>query len=399
MSTEAPVPPASPAAQGVAVGPLSRAEFAWRAGIAVAMTTVAVVVCLLAWKTATAMLLLFAAGLVSVFLLQLSNLLASRSRLSPSAALVVVVVLLTGTLVALGRILAPAASMQAMDLLRRLPEEVNVLRDQVAGTTWGGDWLGVTQGGSFPEQGGASPLGNSASAAVFRFVATLAGQLATGSLAALLVIPAGLFFAAQPDVYFNGALRLLPSAARAPARAIAGEIVERLGWWLIGQAVLMALLTVATGMGLWALSVPLALILALLRGGLNIIPNVGPIVAVVPGLIIAAGQGGQTFFRVAVMYAVLQLIDNNLLTPVVNRRTVQMPPMLLIGSQLFLGVLFGVPGIILAAPLVVVGMVLVQRLYIERILGEDPGAAATRTLPEVPSEAPSEQSKKPFTSA
>lgn len=376
----------SPQAPPSAASPMSRTEFAWRAGFLVLIVAVAVLASLAVLKTATALLLLFTAGLLAVFLRGLAGVLNARTRLSPGAALVVVVLGLSAMVFAVGQLLAPAAITQASDLVHRLPAEVERLRGVVAGTTWGGDWLGVTKGGAPPDDAG-SMLGQAGSEWALGFAGSLAGQAVSAILAVLLIVPAGLFFAAQPDVYLEGALRLLPARARAPAREISDEVVERLGWWLIGQAGLATVVSVATGLGLWALSVPLALILALLRGGLNVIPNVGPVVAIVPGLIIAAGQGGHAFVRVALMYGALQLLEGNLLTPLVNRRTVHMPPMLLVGAQLLLGVLFGLPGIIVAAPLTVVGMVLVQRLYVERFLGEGPGAAAARTLPEAPPEA------------
>ncbi len=67
---------------------------------------------------------------------------------------------------------------------------------------------------------------------------------------------------------------------------------------------------------------------------------------------------------VTLLYIGIQAVESNLLTPLIQQRNVQLPPVLNVGFQVLLGVLFGVPGLIVAAPLAVVAMVSSQRFYV-----------------------------------
>ena len=72
----------------------------------------------------------------------------------------------------------------------------------------------------------------------------------------------------------------------------------------------------------------------------------------------------------AVLFMVVQLIESNIVTPLIERQTVELPPALTIMFQLALAVLVGGLGLVLATPLLAVIMVLVQMLYIEDVLGD-----------------------------
>jgi predicted PurR-regulated permease PerM len=127
----------------------------------------------------------------------------------------------------------------------------------------------------------------------------------------------------------------------------------------------IALLTTA---GLWLLSVPLAPILALIAGLLNFIPNFGPIVALVPALLLGLTKGFDTALWVIGLYTGIQLVESYVLTPYIQQRAISMPPALLITTQVILGVMLGFLGLLLATPLTAAAMVLVRRLYIEDFL-------------------------------
>lgn len=86
---------------------------------------------------------------------------------------------------------------------------------------------------------------------------------------------------------------------------------------------------------------PLALTLGLLAGVLNFIPNFGPLIAAVPAVLIALTISPQTALYVGLLYIAVQSIDGYVLTPFVNRRSVELPPVLTIFAQVLLGVLVG----------------------------------------------------------
>ncbi len=125
-----------------------------------------------------------------------------------------------------------------------------------------------------------------------------------------------------------------------------------LQWWLIGQVFLMLVIGVLIGLGLWLLKVPLALALAILAGLLTFIPYLGPILSAVPAVLFALTESPTLAFYVALLYIGVQTVESYLLEPIVQRKTVYLPPALTIFSQVVLGVLVGGLGVALALPLV-----------------------------------------------
>jgi predicted PurR-regulated permease PerM len=122
------------------------------------------------------------------------------------------------------------------------------------------------------------------------------------------------------------------------------------------------------------MGIPLPVTLGVVAALLTFIPNVGPILAAVPQPLLALNVSPQTAPYVLALNLVLQGIESYLITPMIQRHEVTLPPILTIAAQLLMGVLFGMIGIMMAAPLVVVALVLVQLLYIhDRFGDENPG--------------------------
>lgn len=115
---------------------------------------------------------------------------------------------------------------------------------------------------------------------------------------------------------------------------------------------------------------PLALIPGVIAGVLNFIPNVGPFIAAVPAVFIALTERPSLAVYTAGVYLVVQMVDGYVLTPLVDRRSVEIRPVLTISAQLLLGVLFGFVGLLVASPLTATAMILVKMLYVEDVLGD-----------------------------
>jgi predicted PurR-regulated permease PerM len=186
----------------------------------------------------------------------------------------------------------------------------------------------------------------------------------------LIVGILGIYLASQPSLYSRGLKHLLPLSYRERAGEVLGVIDESLRRWLVGRFALMVINGALTAIGLKLLGIPLALTLGLLAGLLNFVPNFGPWIAAIPAVLIAFLQGPQQALYVAVLYLVLQSVDGYLLTPLVDRRSVELPPVLTITAQVILGLAFGFIGILLASPLTAVAMILIKMLYIEDLLGD-----------------------------
>jgi len=128
------------------------------------------------------------------------------------------------------------------------------------------------------------------------------------------------------------------------------QIEKRLGAWVLGQLCLMAIVGLFVYGGLYFLRVEYALPLAILAGLLEIIPTIGPTVSALPAILVAFGSSPVLAVSVAALYIIIQQIENNLLVPLVMKRSVGLSPVLTIFALLIGGRFGGVTGAVLAVP-------------------------------------------------
>jgi predicted PurR-regulated permease PerM len=141
--------------------------------------------------------------------------------------------------------------------------------------------------------------------------------------------------------------------------------------WLVGQLGAMLMVGVITALGLWAVGVPLAIPLGILSGILDFVPVIGPFAAAIPGILIAFAQGPQVAMYAALVYITVQFIEGHLVLPLAQKWAVSLPPALGLLSIVAFGLVFGLMGVLFAIPLTVVIVVLVQKLYIAPLDGEE----------------------------
>jgi predicted PurR-regulated permease PerM len=103
------------------------------------------------------------------------------------------------------------------------------------------------------------------------------------------------------------------------------------------------------------------------------VPVVGPIVSAVPGVLLAFSKGPETAVYATLVYIAVQQIESNVLTPLIQRWAVELPPVIALLSIVVCGLLFGVMGVIFATPIAVVVMAMVQHLYVEDTLEKNSG--------------------------
>ncbi len=335
------------------------AAFVRRLLTAVAVTTAAVVVLVLGWYAVSVLLTLFAGVLVAVLLRGLTTWLASRTGWSAGPSLAVVCIGLALAIAALLTFAAASISQQFSEMLDQLPAAVEQARSRIEANPLGERILAPLS--QAQENGGGLPMS--------RVLGVATGTVgAFGTL--VLVIFLGIFLAADPDVYRRGALLLLPPARRPRVEAVLDETGETLWRWLGGRLLLMAVIGLLTWVGLLLLGVPLALALAILAGLLSFIPNLGPVVSVVPAMLLAATQSPMDALWVGALYLGIQSAESYILEPFIVRRTVSLPPATNVVFQLFMGTWLGIMGLTLATPLLAMLTVLVTRLYVEDVLGD-----------------------------
>lgn len=302
-------------------------------------------------------LLGFAGLLLAVALSLPAGLVMRWTGLPRWVAVVVVVVLLAGLLAAAGRLAAGPLADQARQLAEDLPRSLEALRQRIAESEWG-SWF--TQQADLPEGSATRGMGFAAAAA-----STTLGWI--GNAAVILLV--GIYLAVHPEPYVRGLRALLhPDHDRRAADTL-HECSAVLHGWLAGQAFAMVVTGAITWVGLLLLGVPLAGALAVLAALLGFIPNIGPVIAAVPAMLLAATISPWLALWVALLYLAIQFIEGNILTPLVQAEMCDLPPAALLLAQVLMAAFFGLLGVALAAPLAAVGAVLVRRAYSEGWLG------------------------------
>lgn len=181
-----------------------------------------------------------------------------------------------------------------------------------------------------------------------------------------IIILVSVFFTINPKIYLQGIVKLVPPSGKEKAEEVLTKLGTNLRKWLKGQIMAMGFVFLLSAIGLIILGVPMWLVLALIAGLLNFIPNFGPLIALIPAVLVGLMQDLTTAIIIVVMYTLIQVIESSTITPQIQQKLLSIPPALLITVQVLMGVLTGGWGVILATPLLVVFMVLVNELYIKR---------------------------------
>ena len=173
-------------------------------------------------------------------------------------------------------------------------------------------------------------------------------------------------------------LAFLPADRRAGARNAWNEIETRLGLWVRGQLILMGFMGGTTAVAYSLLGLPGALLLGLIAALTEAIPIVGPLLGAIPAILVAATVSPQLALVVALIYVVLQLIEGNVLVPIVMRNTVGISPLLVLFSLLVGAEVGGLLGAFLAVPIAASIEIVLSRLQArETPVAQDPSAIET----------------------
>jgi predicted PurR-regulated permease PerM len=203
-------------------------------------------------------------------------------------------------------------------------------------------------------------------------LAGYAGGLFGVASSTLIVLVAGIYLGMSPEEYRRGVLHLVPHHSRELVSDALDNAGRALRLWLLGQLLVMLSIGVLTGLAMFVIGMPSALALGFIAGVLEFIPFIGPIMAAVPAVLIAlTSNDPYLIYWVVGAYLIIQQLENNILVPIIQRQTVDLPPVLGLFALVAFGILFGVLGILLAIPLTVVLLVLVKHLYIREALEDE----------------------------
>ena len=324
------------------------AEKVWIKGSIYAL----IVILILLFKATFSVLLLILAGaLIATFFRGFAALICRKTKWRQGACLAVSVI---GTLMLLFGVfwlIGNTIQNQFEQLSKTLPVTIENAKQQLRETSLG---KYLVEEASSPEsmnkaQGVAGTL--------FKSTFGVFGDL-------YVVLFLGIFFTISPRIYKHGIISMIPERRQEKAAAVLSVLGKKLRKWLKGQLFSMVIVMVLTSIGLLIIGIPMWLVLAIIAGLLNFIPNFGPLIAMIPAVLVALLQGPVTAIIVAGMYIVIQVIESNFLTPMVQQRLVNLPPALIIMAQLLISPFAGGWGLVLATPLMVIILTLVQELYI-----------------------------------
>jgi predicted PurR-regulated permease PerM len=312
--------------------------------------------------TAQVLLVFFFAIFLSVFFSGLAKTLHDHSSFTYRGSLAFVLLALLSILLVAGCFVGPAIADQSANLSQALPKARDQLVAQLNQSSWGQHVVAAVQ-----QAASSSKDTNLENALKFAGV----GLHGFGGLIFALVI--AVFLASDPDLYRNGLLKLFPPGRRKRIRDVLDELGFTLWWWLLAQLCTMASIGILIGIGLTILGVPLSGTLGLIAAILAFIPSLGPIISVIPAILLGLSISPMMGVWVALLYLGVQTLEANVITPLIQQRAISLPPAFVLGSELLMGLLLGGAGLMFATPLAAVVLVLVNMLYIEDILHQ-PGS-------------------------
>lgn len=306
--------------------------------ITVSILAFTVVILLILEATFSVFLLIFAGILIAVFFRGLSGILQRKTKWNEkvcfSLAIVATLVLIAGFFWLVGA----KIQMQVAELSDTLPKTIENVTTQLAKSPIGEKVLE-----KISSKESATKLQGSA-ATFFKSTFGVFGDL-------YVVLFIGIFLTVSPKIYINAIVELVPLRGQDEAKEIFKLLGLQLRKWIKGKLLSMFVVFVLTAIGLAILGIPLWLVLALLAGLLSFIPNFGPILALIPAALVGLMQGPQTALWIVGLYILIQFIESNFITTLIQQKMVNIPPALIISAQMILGALTGSWGLVLSTPL------------------------------------------------
>ena len=307
---------------------------------------------LLVFYATRILLVAFVGILLAVLLRTVANWIAKRTHLNGKAAFLLTLLAACGLFAAAGYLLGPRLVTQLHDLAQALPKSLASMKNQLGQYDWGRDLTREINNAVQPSK-----------------VANKVNEVASGTVqwgvSIIAVLAIALFVGADPDVYVSGMLQLAPEESRGRVKSLLDDLAFTIRWWLLGQLVPMIVLGAGTMLGLWLLGIPLAFTLGLLTAAMLFVPYAGSVIAYIPTALIALTMSFRTLLWVTILYVGVHLAEGYIITPLVQRRAVKLPPALTLFAQLLMWEFAGVLGVFAATPLTAAALTLVKRVYLK----------------------------------
>ncbi len=349
----------------------------YRAALAIIGTLIAFQ---LLWSARILVLTAFLGILFGLSAARATNWVVEHSRLNRNVAAAVVVLGTVAILIGIFAWTGPTLVEQSQDLRTKLPEALTKLEL----------WLVEKQPRLLDAIAPPTVDGSSRLVGAITKHAPAMTDFAFGIVQSTLVVAAGvvmvvflaLYIAADPDVYRRGALFLVPVARRDRVAELLTALGYTLRTWFATQLIAMVVIGVVTTILLAILDVRAAFPLGVIAGIFEFVPNVGPMLAAIPAVLMGFVDSPQKALLVVGVYWAIQFLENNLLIPYLMKEQLDLPPALTLLAQVLMAYVFGFLGLFVAIPMLAVVVVAVRTFWVEDDL--TPLPTVEMQLPEPP---------------
>lgn len=307
---------------------------------------------LLVNATFSVFLLVLAGCLVAVFIRGIQNFICKKTEWKEWVCLTISFLIIILAFAGLAWLIGAKLQDQINQLTETLPRTIENLRAQLS-----------------QNPVGKKIIENATSPNTLKKLQTLAGSLFKTTFGVFgdiyVIVFVGFFFTISPNQYLNGIVSLIPENGKKKGEDLIDKLGSNLKNWLKGKLFAMFIVFVLTAIALAIMGMPMWLVLAIIAGIFNFIPNFGPLIAMIPAVLVALMSGPGSAAIVAGIYLGIQVIESNFITPTIQQKLINIPPALIIIAQLIVAPLTGGWGLVLATPLMLIIMTLVQELYIK----------------------------------
>jgi len=335
------------------------------------MAALAIIVLWAAFLVRDVLLLIYISGLLAigfsptVRMIERQKILPIGTKRFPRwLAILVLYLMIIGTIVGVGFLVVPPLVRQARQLWSEIPKMLDHGREFLISA-------GILDHQiTLQEVVQQVPVGGSTDA-VGTVLSAVAG-VGGGVFGFVTILILTFYLLVEADELRESLLRLFPSHRRATVAAVSRDITIKVSAWLGGQLLLGGIIGVTSAIGLWLMGVPFFYVLALISGVGEMIPIVGPVLAAIPAVAVAATVSFKTALFVIVFFILQQQFENHVLVPKIMSRQVGVSAVTVIVALLIGGNLLGILGAILAVPTAAI----LQVIFIEMTTPNQPQAGA-----------------------
>jgi predicted PurR-regulated permease PerM len=304
------------------------------------------------------LVLIYVSGLLAIGFNPLVGLIERQPRLMIGTriprwlAILIVYLAILGVLAGIAAVILPPFVTQAHDFATHLPDLVD------RGQRWLVAHGMVKEQKTFGEIVEQTPGGTDVVGTMLFTVWGLFG----GILGVVSIVILTFYLLVDSESVFHAIVRLFPRDQRLKVHTVSRQITGKVSAWLLGQLMLSAIIGTTSAIWLGILGIPYFYVLALIAAIGELVPIVGPILAALPGIAIAATISWKLAAIAALLYLAQQQLEANVLVPKMMERQVGLTPVAIMIALLLGGALLGIPGAILAVPTAAIIQVVLQEV-------------------------------------